>query len=70
MSSMLVFRKEKCIAELRAMSLPEQAIETSLPWMDVCDGKEVIPAGDVCGWVVGEPFEACIKWCEEVSVSE
>lgn len=70
MRSKLIFRKEKCIAELRSMGLPEQAIETSLPWMDACDGREVIPASDVCGWVVGKPFEAHIKWCEEVPVRE
>ena len=70
MSSMLIFLKEKCIAELRARGLPEARIEGSLSWMGECDGKEVTLINEDRGDVVGTPFGALISWCEEVSVSE
>ena len=70
MSSMLIFRKEKCIAELRARGLSEANIKASLPWMGECDGKEVILTDEDSGGVVGTPFDAVINWCEEVSGSE
>ena len=70
MSSMLIFRKEKCIARLRALGLPEPSIEVSSRWMDKCDGKEVVLNSADSGKVLDTQFEAHITWCEEVPVSE
>ena len=70
MSSMLIFRKEKCIAALRATGLPEERIEVSTKWMDECDGKEVVLNSADGGDVVGTEFGAHITWCEEVPICE
>ena len=70
MRRVLIFRKEKCIAELRAKGLPEAIIEESWSWMDKCDGKEVILTDEDRGDVVGTEFGAHIKWCEEVPIRE
>ena len=68
MRSKLIFRKEKCIAELRAKGLPEPSIEVSTKWMDKCDGKEVVLNSANGGDVVGTEFGAHINWCEEVPI--
>ena len=37
-----IFRKEKWLKDMEEMRTREEDIKTSLDWVNICDGKEVI----------------------------